>query len=186
MRAVVSSVLLVAATRQEAAHLPPDLPLLITGIGKTAAACAVAARLARERFDLVLNVGTAGALVDHVAGLYLPGTVLNHDISADALAAMGYPVTASLPLPDGDRKVVLASGDTFVADQRTRAALATRAQLVDMEGFAVAWACREAGVPCRLVKHVSDQADEESVAWPTLVDRSARELGAWVAQHHPS
>ena len=34
--------------------------------------------------------------------------------------------------------MVLATGDTFVTDEATRARLATRANLVDMEGYAVA------------------------------------------------
>jgi adenosylhomocysteine nucleosidase len=32
----------------------------------------------------------------------------------------------------------------------------------------------------RMVKHVSDPADESANDWPTLVDQSARELAAWL------
>lgn len=45
------------------------------------------------------------------------------------------------------------------------------------------WACRAFGVPVRLVKHVSDNADETAMDWPSLVDRSARLLGDWLAGH---
>ena len=45
--------------------------------------------------------------------------------------------------------------------------LAERADLVDMEGYAVAFACRRLGVPVRLVKHVSDRADDSALDWPT-------------------
>ena len=38
--------LVVAATAAEAAHVPPDLPLVVTGMGKTAAAVATARALA--------------------------------------------------------------------------------------------------------------------------------------------
>jgi nucleoside phosphorylase len=62
---------------------------------------------------------------------------------------------------------------------RTR--LAAQADLVDMEGYAVAYAARSFGVPVRLVKHVSDNADAGALDWPTLVDRSARALGEWLA-----
>jgi adenosylhomocysteine nucleosidase len=51
-----------------------------------------------------------------------------------------------------------------------------------MEGYGVAFACQAFGVPVRLVKHVSDNADDGALDWPALVDRSARELGAWVAR----
>jgi len=51
-----------------------------------------------------------------------------------------------------------------------------------MEGYAVAYACAELGVPVRLVKHVSDHADAAAMDWPELVDASARVLGAWVEE----
>ena len=78
---------------------------------------------------------------------------------------------------------MLATGDVFVTDAGVRSALAARADLVDMEGYAVAWACRQAGVPVRLVKHVSDNADAAAMDWPALVDASARVLGAWLSEN---
>lgn len=177
-------VLVVAATRVEARYVPPRFRLLVTGIGKVAAAAAVAAHLAAERPRLVLNLGTAGALRAGVEGLLLPSAVLNSDISHEVLAAMGFPVCTRLELDAGDG-TVLASGDTFVTDPVARDVLAARADAVDMEGFAVAWACARAGVPCRLVKHVSDAADEGSLDWPSLVDVSARVLGDWLEAAYP-
>jgi len=43
---------------------------------------------------------------------------------------------------------------------------------------------REVGVPVRLVKHVSDNADASALDWPALVDRSAAALGAWLAERY--
>ena len=173
--------LLVAATKAEAAYLPSDLPLVITGIGKTAAAAAIARALTETTgITEVVNLGTAGALRDGLEGLHLPGTVLNHEISAEALRVLGYDPMEHLEIPGGS-EIVLASGDMFVTDPAHRTRLAAHAHLVDMEGYAVAWAARQAGVPVRLVKHVSDQADEASMEWPQLVDVSARALGAWLA-----
>jgi adenosylhomocysteine nucleosidase len=177
-------VLVVAATRAEAAHVPPDLTVVITGLGKTAAAVATTRALAdvdlaRTR---VLNIGTAGALRNGLEGLHLPGVVLNHDMNADAIRALGYDPEDRLVLDGGD-STVLASGDVFVTDPAVRDLLARRADLVDMEGYAVAYACRRMGVPVRLVKHVSDNADASAMDWPRLVDRSARILGAWLEEH---
>jgi hypothetical protein len=39
------------------------------------------------------------------------------------------------------------------------------------------------GVPVRLLKHVSDNADESALDWPAVVDASARALGAWLEEH---
>ncbi len=176
--------LVVSATEVEAAHVHAGTELLVTGVGKVAAASAVAARLAAHpgRYREVVGIGSAGALKDGLHGVCVPSTVLNHDISSDALAAMGYAQEDALALDGGDG-TVLATGDLFVADPAVRSRLAQRAHLVDMEGFAVAWACRQAGVACRLVKHVSDNADAASVQWPELVERSAVALGEWLAAH---
>jgi adenosylhomocysteine nucleosidase len=179
----VRPVLVVSATAAEAAHVPAQVPLLVTGIGKTAAAAATARALAA--YDdparvTVLNVGTAGALRAGLEGLHEVGTVLNHDISADLIRALGHDPQERLDL-DADG-VVLATGDVFVTDPVVRDRLAERADLVDMEGYAVAWAAREAGAACRLVKHVSDAADEGAMDWPALVEVSARALGDWVRE----
>lgn len=81
---------------------------------------------------------------------------------------------------------MLATGDTFVADEDARARLARRADLVDMEGYAVAWAAARAGVPCRMVKRVSDEAGEGADrAWRDAVDDCARDLAAWVRHELP-
>lgn len=180
----MTRVLVVSATLAEAAHVPPSLPLVITGLGKTAAAVATARALAaHEDLDglTVVNIGTAGALHEGVSGLHEPGVVLNHDINADVVRALGYDPEERLEV--GSSEVVLATGDVFVSDATTRAALARRADLVDMEGYAVAYTARSFGVPVRLVKHVSDAADESAMAWPDLVEASARVLGAWLRDH---
>jgi adenosylhomocysteine nucleosidase len=52
-----------------------------------------------------------------------------------------------------------------------------------MEGYAVAWAARMFGVPARLVKHVSDNADESAHDWPAVVAASAEVLGQWLVDH---
>ncbi len=174
--------LLVAATESEAAHLP-DLPLVICGIGKTAAASAVSRALAETPgITRVVNVGTAGALREGLTGLFLPGRVFNHEISADALRVLGYDPFEWLAT-EGDPEVALASGDVFVSDPVVRDRLAAVAHLVDMEGYAVAWACRAYGVPLTLVKHVSDSADESALEWLDVVDASARVLGDWVREN---
>lgn len=178
----MSRYLVVSATRAEAAHVPPGLPVVITGIGKTRAATEMTRALMEiDRTGLVvLNIGTAGALREGREGLFLPSTVINHDISAEALRALGYDPRDELTLEGGD-DTVLASGDTFVTDPVVRDRLAARADLVDMEGYAVAFACDALGVPVRLIKHVSDSADAGAMEWPELVDASAQVLGAYLA-----
>ncbi len=180
--------LIVAATAAEITHIPASLPRVITGLGKAAAAVATTEALVNLGHDpagldglTVLNVGTAGALRDGLEGVHRPGTVFNHDINGDAIRALGYDPVDELHVGGDD--MVLASGDLFVTDPVIRARLAERAHLVDMEGYAVALACRRFGVPLTFVKHVSDNADESAHDWPTAVAASAVVLGQWVTRH---
>ena len=46
-----------------------------------------------------------------------------------------------------------------------------------MEGYAIAAVCQKFGVPCTLLKQVSDTANEESYgSWAKVLDRAAEEL----------
>lgn len=174
-----AGVLVVSATHAEAAHVPPGTDLLITGIGKVRAAAAVARRLAVGDYGRVVNIGTSGALRDGYRGLYTPSRVLEHDISAAELAAMGYHQRDEWDVPGGDG-TVLATGDMFVTEPAHRERLARRAELVDMEGAAIVQVCEEFAVPVRLVKVVSDDADDSAYDWPSVIDAAARELGEWL------
>ena len=173
--------LVVVATDAEAEYVPTGLRMVITGLGKTAAAVATTRAILQERPSQVINAGSAGALRDGLAGLFEIGTVVNHDMNADAIKALGYDPRETLTV--GSSEIVLASGDVFVTDPAVRELLAVRAHLVDMEGYAVAYACHELGVPVRLVKHVSDQADESAMDWPDVVDLSARAIGDWLTEN---
>ncbi|MER7889812.1 nucleosidase [Micromonospora sp. NPDC094482] len=173
--------LVVLAVEEEAAYLDSGLPVLLTGMGKVNAAAALATVLAAgPKPSLVLNLGTAGALRPGWAGIHEIGTVLQHDLDTDLLRTLTGQ-TYGAPLTLGSRTAVLATGDAFIADEAARARLARRADLVDMEGYAIAWAAAQAGVPCRLVKRVSDEAGEGADrAWRDTVDDCARDLADWV------
>jgi adenosylhomocysteine nucleosidase len=157
--------------------------VVVTGLGKTAAAVATTRALLGmdPARTLVVNIGTAGALRDGLEGIHVPGVTVNHDMNADAIRALGYDPQERLTLDGGDA-TVLASGDVFVTDPAVRSRLAAEAHLVDMEGYAVAYACRQMGVPVRLVKHVSDNADESALDWPDVVAASAAALGEWLTE----
>jgi adenosylhomocysteine nucleosidase len=174
--------LLVVALHEEAVGLDGRLPVLVTGAGKVCAATAVARLLATARPASVINIGTAGGLRDGLLGVHEVGTVIQHDFDdAGVFELLGIHFGAPIELGDG---VTLATGDRFVAGGPLRERLAARADLCDMEGYAVALAARDAGVPVRLVKLVSDDADETAGAtWADTVADHARTLAAWVLQH---
>ena len=192
--------LVVVALEQEARHFVTDFPVLVTGVGKVRAALAVAHALGGGARPLELvNVGTAGGLHPGMEGTHEIATVFQHDFDDPTLHAVtgrhdGPPLELSTtravtptprPLvpstPGGSAAPVLATGDSFVAGGPLRARLVTMADLVDMEGYAVAAAGAVLGVPTRLVKYVSDPGDEGAGdTWVEGVDACARVLAEWV------
>lgn len=174
-------VLLAVAVEQEALHLPPELPRVLLGVGKVNAALAVTAALADadSRPDVVVNLGTAGALRPGLAGTHEVGSVHQHDLDSRLIEKLtGRRFGAPIELGQGPR---LATGDVFVTDPTLRDRIAEHADLVDMEGYAVAAACRAAGVAVRLVKHVTDAADEGAQrSWLQSVEDASRSLATWL------
>ncbi|NKE08677.1 MULTISPECIES: nucleosidase [Kocuria] len=185
----MTDLLVVAAHPAETTYLPAGTDVVLTGIGMSRAAThttrAIVERVpdARNRGRLtVVNLGSCGGLCPGAHGIFEPSLVINRDIDAELMRAMGSDPQESINLTEmgqpGDGSV-LATGDSFVAGGPVRDALEQRADLVNMEGFAVAVACREMGVGLRMVKHVSDDAGEQALDWATRVDQSARALADW-------
>ena len=164
--------LLVVALEEEAVHLHiSELPVLVTGPGTAKAAAAVATILAERSPSRVVNLGTAGALRDGVVGINIIGSVTQHDLDVE-------------PLLLGDTGLRLTTADVFVSDDMTRTRLAQHADLVDMEGYAIASAARAAGIPVMLVKQVSDSAGAGAGrSWLDSIDDCAEALGTWARAH---
>ncbi len=176
--------MLVVALEEEAQHLHvSELPVLVTGVGKVRAAAALSAVLARQRPSRIVNLGTAGSLRDELAGTQVIRRVVQHDFDDAAIFALtGEHFGAPIEFGIGD--YVLGSGDVFVDSEVKRSGLIARGiDLVDMEGYAVAFTAQQFGLPVTLVKEISDQAGEGSgAAWRETVDACAERLGEWVCR----
>ena len=178
--------LVVVAVDAEAAQLSTTLPVLIVGVGKIEAVASLCEALgplsAEERPTKVLNLGTAGALHDRHEGIFEIGAVLQHDLDGPSIETLtGVNPSPEISLGEG---LVLASGDTFIQHPDDRARLAARADLCDMEGYAVASTALRMGVPVTIIKHVSDRADGQAAAsWSASVGHSSRLLGTWLREH---
>jgi adenosylhomocysteine nucleosidase len=190
------TVLVVAALEEEIVHLPNGVDVLVTGVGKARAAAGLARRLADQVPDVVVNIGTAGAVDGVVTGLVEVNWVTQHDFPYDVIEAVvgtsierGYvlsphasPLVSTAPPPAA---TALATGDMFVANADDARRLATAGiHLVDMEAFAYASVCAAFGVALRCVKVVSDAADEDAGSiWLDTIDACARSLGDWVSRN---
>jgi futalosine hydrolase len=166
----------------------------LCGFGSVVAAARTSRLIAEHRPDRVLLVGIAGRFADRLAigEAYAFERVACHGIGAgsgDAFVpaeSMGWPqwpgdgsdpttrIGGSLPctsgrLPATARAGLLLSACAASADEadvRSRLRLHPDAAAEDMEGFAVAAACRLAGVPLDIVRGISNTAgDRDTSGW---------------------
>jgi adenosylhomocysteine nucleosidase len=174
--------LIVVAVREEAVAFGPGISYLCAGPGKVAAAVATSWALSQVRPSVVVNIGTAGALHPHLEGLHEISSVAQHDFDVKALEAItGQTFERVIDLRRPGLRLV--TGDVFVADAAVRDALAASADLVDMEGYAVAAAARRHDVEVRLVKYVSDTADESAAFdWPRETRLASAHLAEWLTK----
>lgn len=146
------------------------IAVLYTGVGKVNAAIATTRRLADyaqagAKLPLVVNFGTAGSLRHAPRTLVACRRFVDRDMDATALGfAHGTTPFDELPpmiefpaqfsgLPD----VICGSGDSFSIRAHAR-----EIDVVDMEAYAIAKACRIAGAGFACAKFVSDGADEHA------------------------
>lgn len=152
--------------------------IAITGMGLAAAGTTLGDLLGRERPSGVVNAGIAGALHARL-GI---GEVLHVEGVAEA---DGEPVARSDFLAVDNHgftwlardaaPVRLVSRREPLFDTALRDRLAQTADLVDMEGARIAAGCAAAGVPCALLKAVSDHASDRATLLRNL-EHGARRL----------
>lgn len=135
--------------------------IIISGMGPDAAARATDYAVLNRGASIIINTGICGALTDSLK----PGDLCQVSIAADGGAILqARPVpSVALPLHSAWQHVPpvrLASLKDPVFGGEPRKQLAAHADIVDMEGHAVAQASQRLGIPCHLLKGVSDLADD--------------------------
>lgn len=166
--------LLVAALDAELVAFPAEIDgfdRLVTGPGKLKAAVALTRALSAREYTEVVVVGTAGALdPDLEADVHEIGTVLQHDVS-DLDGIVGQHVSLPTRIELSNPGHAIATGDIFVDDADAVVRIrALDAVLVDMEAYAYAYVAGEFGVPLRIIKAVSDRAqDGATQLWDEVV-----------------
>ncbi|MDY0827861.1 nucleoside phosphorylase [Microbacterium sp. BG28] len=166
--------LLVAALESEVVAFPAELEgfdRLITGPGKLPAAVNLTRALSAGDYEEIVVVGTAGCIDPLLQGdLHEIAGAIQHDVT-DPDGVVGQHL--SLPARVGhDREgVVIATGDSFVDDAETVTLIRSLgAGLVDMETYAYFWVAAEFGVPIRVLKAVSDNAQDDAMTdWDAAV-----------------
>ena len=166
--------LLVAALESELIAFPPELPgfdRLVTGPGKMQATYALTRALDATPYDEIVVVGTAGAIDEELDGtIFEIDAAIQHDVT-DIDGIVGQHVSLPMRVELGRPGVTIATGDHFVDDAIAVSGIRSLgAGLVDMETYAYAWVAAQFGVPIRVLKAVSDRAQDGAITdWRTAV-----------------
>ena len=153
--------------------IPANFCICYTGVGKVNAAIASAKICQLNDCDQVINYGTAGTLLEDLVGhLVKVSRIYQRDMDARPIVELGItPFEDSGGVIDlGFEGVSLSTGDNFVTSPPD---LVT--DIVDMEGYAIAKACRNAGKYFTCYKYITDLADENaSQNWSDNVAKGAK------------
>ncbi|MGN7978031.1 phosphorylase family protein [Microbacterium sp. 22195] len=184
--------LLVAALASELQAFPAELPgfdRLVTGPGKLMAAVGLTRALdahLTDQYEEIVVVGTAGAVSDDVeSGIYDVAAAIQHDVQ-DLDGVLGQHVSLPTRVETGRVGVTIATGDIFVDDADATARIRSLGGvLVDMETFALVWVAQQFGVPIRVLRVVSDRAqDGATQVWDEVVAACSAQLWAHVQREY--
>ncbi len=157
-----------------------ELYLLDSGVGEVSSALATFLLVHVYGVDEIVNFGVCGSLDNSlgVADIVLVESVLHFDRDTSPIdnCDVGYypefgekyltvdgKTLEKAKKVSGLRSVVCASSEKFVANSELKERLKRDgANICEMESAGVVITCKRLGVPCLIVKAVSDKADEDA------------------------
>ncbi|MCX7867923.1 MAG: hypothetical protein N2438_12520 [Limisphaera sp.] len=128
----------------------PGVEIVLTGIGPEAARRSIQSRLARQRPACVLSCGLAGGLDPR----WPAGTVLF--ASADPFWARRFHASGARP-----GRFCAAEHVLRTASEKAALFQVTHADAVEMESGPIQALCQNLGIPCAVVRAISDTARED-------------------------
>ena len=172
--------------------------LAVCGPGKVNAALCAQSMILHYQPEWILNLGVAGAgdTTVSIGDMVVATSAVQHDMDTSPIgdpiglvskinlveipcdAALRARLVAAASTVEGMRvhQGIIATGDQFIHDGAVRSRIngLFHAKAVEMEGGAVAQACYMHGVPCGVLRSISDQADGHSeMDYPTFTRLAA-------------
>ena len=172
--------------------------LAVCGPGKVNAALCAQSMILHYHPEWILNLGVAGAgdMDVNIGDMVVAVSAVQHDVDTSPIgdpvgmvskinlieipcdAALREKLVHAASYVDGMRvhEGIIATGDQFIHDGQIRSRIHElfHAKAVEMEGGAVAQACYMHGVPCGVLRSISDRADGQSeMDYPTFTKLAA-------------
>ena len=169
--------LYVFAMEVEAADEFQDYQPLVVGIGKVNAAYQLTKRIHQQKPSIIINMGSAGSHVFDRGEIICCTNFLQRDMDVTGLGFRLYetPLSGDEPLLnyglrlDGLQQGICGTGDNFETAHATDAY-----NVIDMEGFALAYIARQENIPMISLKYISDGANGSAADdWNELVHKAA-------------
>lgn len=149
--------IILLAMPEEAPSLVGKENVFFTGVGKVNAAITAATLIERHKPKRVFNFGTAGGIGVEHGKLYKCTHFSQRDVILGGCIVGPQATELHAPIVTGIDGFLVSTGDNFVTDTYN-----INADLVEMEAFAIAKACKLANVEFICYKYVSDMADENA------------------------
>ena len=160
--------LILIALKEEAPELSFSMKVFYTGVGKVNAAMTAAECITKYNPKRVINFGTAGGITVK-SGFHQVSKFVQRDMMCCELGSL----PGQTPFEDGvvldfGEGLTCSTGDNFVTDSN----LLIPADVVDMEAYAIAKACKKRDVEFLCYKFVSDGANNDSLNdWQSMVSQ---------------
>ncbi len=157
--------------------LGKEVAVTKSGIGKSASAAAAAVLITVFGADSIINTGIAGGLEKDLkrGEIVVADRTCFHDFYTGPLEGLNQVVECDqaniervLRIAEKNgmpaRKGLIVSGDEFVCTDERSADIYSRykAAAVEMEGASIASVSKMLGVPCTIVRSISDSADDDA------------------------
>lgn len=170
------------------------LYVLNSGVGEIAAAAGTQLLISCYGVDLILNFGVVGGLTEEMGATKacVVEKIVHYDFDTSAYQQeaekaryLEYPdiyipttpalLEKALTIAPELKRVVCASADKFIADPAQKAALHDEfgADICEMESAGIVLTANRAGVPCLLIKTVSDGIHGGAEEFHTELERTS-------------
>lgn len=140
-----------------------------TGFGKVKAGLAAFAAILDTKPDLVLNFGSSGSINHEIGEIFICSRFVDRDLKKVAIPGIISELDFSQELENASlfrnhiNTYSVNTGDSFVLNPEDAG---DDSDVIDMEAFAIASACKKTNLPFISVKYVSDVVGKNSVkAW---------------------
>lgn len=146
-----------------------DISFLVTGVGPSKTEKSLNDKLSKNRLDLVINIGTIGALSPdlHLNEIFFPTlfcAMVNESLETIKLSERLEEYLGSLQVPWKSGRLFSSDIPVTSRQQKRKILEISSARAVDMEAFSACKVCKNFELPFLSIKVITDMAESHALA----------------------